>query len=70
MWACMLITRWGMLRKSNTTTVLKHPMDPGARILVSDVKVDVEEHTMSIEVRKSMPNQLNEPAHVIHIAGQ
>ena len=70
LWACMLITWWGKLRNSNTTTGLKNPMDPGACILASGVKVDVEKPTMRIEVRKSKTNQFNERVHVIHIAGQ
>ena len=72
LWACVLITWWGKLRKSydDTTMGFKNPMDPGACILVSDVKVDVEKQTMRIEVRKSKTNQFNERGHVIHIAGQ
>ena len=42
-------------------------MDPGACVLVCDVKVDVEKHIMRIEVRKSKTNQFNERVHVIHI---
>ena len=48
---------------------IKNRMDPCASIQASDVKVDVEEHTMRIEVGKSKTNQFNERVHVSHIAG-
>lgn len=69
LWACMMVTWWGMLRKSNTTSGFQNPMDPGACILVSDVAVEVGTHTLQIAIRKSKTNQFRDRVHTLHIAG-
>lgn len=69
LWACMLVTWWGMLRKSNTTVGYKHPMDTSAAIQAADVRVLRDEWALELRIRKSKTNQFKERVHVIVLQG-
>lgn len=69
LWACMLVTWWGMFRKSNTTVGNANPMDSSLCIRKSDVVFDLETWSMTISVRKSKTNQFSERVHKIVIQG-
>lgn len=68
-WACMLITWWGMLRKSNTTTGYRNHMDASAVILAADVRVLHSEWALELRIRKSKTNQYRDRVHVIILQG-
>ena len=69
LWACMLTTWWGMLRKSNTTVGYKNPLDAGSVIRSSDVEVVEHLWALRISIRKSKTNQFKERVHVIMLQG-
>lgn len=68
-WACMMMTWWGMFRKSNTTVGNVNPMDSSLCIRKSDVVIDEVNWSMTVTVRKSKTNQFAERVHKIVIQG-
>jgi hypothetical protein len=65
----MLVTWWGMLRKSNTTTGYKNPLDAGSVIQAADITVLDREWALRVSIRKSKTNQFKERVHVIMLQG-
>jgi hypothetical protein len=69
LWACILVTWWGMFRKSNTTVGNANPMDSTLCIRKSDIMIDEVNWSLTISVRKSKTNQFAERVHKVVIKG-
>lgn len=67
--ACMLITWWGMLRKSNTTVGNSNLLDTGASICRCDVEINETEWLVLLNIRKSKTNQFRDRVHKIVLQG-
>jgi hypothetical protein len=69
MWACMMVTWWGMLRKSNTTVGKSNLLDTGACICLCDVFIDETAWSITLSIRKSKINQYRDRVHKIVLQG-
>ena len=58
-----------MLRKSNTTTGYKNPLDAGSVIQAADITFLDREWALRVSIRKSKTNQFKERVHVIMLQG-
>ena len=68
-WACMLTTWWGMLRKSNTTVGNSNLLDTGSCICLCDIEFDDVAYTVTLNVRKSKTNQFRDRVHRLVLQG-
>ena len=68
-WACMLTTHWGMLRKSNTTAGNSNLLDTGSCTCLCDIDSADVAYTVTLNVRKSKTNQYHDRVHRLVLQG-
>ena len=72
LWACMLITWWGMLRKANTTSVPageQNPVAVGSCVTGADIEVDTGGWALQLTLRVHKNNQFKEIVHKTVLSG-
>ena len=70
LWACIIISWWSMLRKSNTTSEALQLQRGDHCITRADVSVDLTKWRLTVRVRSSKTNQYKERCHEIVLQGK
>lgn len=70
LWACIVVTWWAMLRKSNSTSTHASPSEYEHSLRRSDIELDSSKHRLILTIRSSKTNQSRERPHQVTLQGK